>query len=105
MRVRHGLWLMADGMWKMAALFAIAMSLQPLAMAGCSKAPTAKPTARNLLLVTIDTLRADHVGRCFTKLSCGVMASPRPMSVDGPVPKFQRKLQRKSLSPSGGAAE
>ena len=31
-------------------------------MAGCSKAPTAKPTARNLLLVTIDTLRADHVG-------------------------------------------
>jgi choline-sulfatase len=62
MRGRHGLWLMADGRWKMAALFAIAISLQPLAMAGCGKAPTAKPTARNLLLVTIDTLRADHVG-------------------------------------------
>ena len=62
MRVRHGLWLMADGIWKMAAPFAMAISLQPLAMAGCGKAPTAKPTARNLLLVTIDTLRADHVG-------------------------------------------
>jgi len=46
----------------MAAPFAMAISLQPLAMAGCGKAPTAKPTARNLLLVTIDTLRADHVG-------------------------------------------
>jgi len=53
---------MADGIWKMAAPFAMAISLQPLAMAGCGKAPTAKPTARNLLLVTIDTLRADHVG-------------------------------------------
>jgi choline-sulfatase len=50
MRRRHGSWLI------------IAISLQPLAMPGCSKAPAAKSAARNLLLVTIDTLRADHVG-------------------------------------------
>ena len=59
---RHGLWLRADGIGKKAAPFALAMSLQPLAMAGCSQAPPAKPLARNLLIVTIDTLRADHVG-------------------------------------------
>ena len=29
---------------------------------GCRTAPAPKPTARNLLLITIDTLRADHVG-------------------------------------------
>jgi len=35
----------------------------PLALSTCGRpAPTAKPAARNLLLVTIDTLRADHVG-------------------------------------------
>ena len=62
MRLRHGLGLMADGIWKMTPPLAIAMSLQPLAMAGCSKAPAAKSAAQNLLLVTIDTLRADHVG-------------------------------------------
>ncbi len=38
-----------------------ALSLQPLALLGCRAAP-AKPTARNLLLITIDTLRADHLG-------------------------------------------
>src|SRR5205814_969960 len=27
-----------------------------------SQKPTSKPAARNLLLITIDTLRADHVG-------------------------------------------
>jgi arylsulfatase A-like enzyme/Tfp pilus assembly protein PilF len=32
-------------------------------MAACStQKPTSKPSARNLLLITIDTLRADHVG-------------------------------------------
>jgi len=42
----------------------IAISLQPLAMAaiGCGGTPQSTPQARNLLLVTIDTLRADHVG-------------------------------------------
>ena len=38
-----------------------ALGLQPFALLGCRAAP-AKPTARNLLLITIDTLRADHVG-------------------------------------------
>jgi choline-sulfatase len=42
--------------------FVIAISLQPLAMASCGTAPASRPLARNLLLVTIDTLRADHVG-------------------------------------------
>ncbi|PYR39930.1 MAG: hypothetical protein DMF95_34765 [Acidobacteria bacterium] len=64
MRARHGSGLMADGIWKMVRPFAIAISLQPLAMAvACSSGgPTSNPTARNLLLITIDTLRADHVG-------------------------------------------
>jgi choline-sulfatase len=71
MRSRHGLWLMADGIWKMVKPFAIAISHQPLAipliplamaLACSSGGPTPKPTARNLLLITIDTLRADHVG-------------------------------------------
>src|SRR5437899_3438163 len=55
---------MADGIWKMVRPFAIAISLQPLAMAvACSSGgPTSKPTARSLLLITVDTLRADHVG-------------------------------------------
>ena len=29
---------------------------------GCRAVPASKPTARNLLLITVDTLRADHVG-------------------------------------------
>ncbi|MBW8866444.1 MAG: sulfatase-like hydrolase/transferase [Acidobacteria bacterium] len=43
---------------------AIAISLEPLALAalGCGGTPQPKPPPRNLLLVTIDTLRADHVG-------------------------------------------
>jgi len=55
---------MADGIWKMARPLAIAISLQPLAMlAGCSQGAIApKASARNILLLTIDTLRADHVG-------------------------------------------
>ena len=45
-------------------LFVLALSLMPLALSiGCSASgPAAKPTARNLVLITIDTLRADHVG-------------------------------------------
>jgi choline-sulfatase len=64
MKARHGLWLMADGIWKVVRPFAIAISHLPLAMAvACSSGgPRSKPAARNLLLITIDTLRADHVG-------------------------------------------
>ena len=69
MKPCHGLWLMANGYgrWLRPWLgpLAIAISLQPLAMtAACSSAsgPGPKPTARNLVLITIDTLRADHVG-------------------------------------------
>ncbi len=63
MQNRHGSWLMADGMRTLVRLFAIAMSLQPLAMAiGCAPAPPAKPQRPNILLVTIDTFRADRVG-------------------------------------------
>jgi choline-sulfatase len=41
-----------------------AILLMPLAMAvACSSSgPASKPAARNLVLITIDTLRADHVG-------------------------------------------
>jgi choline-sulfatase len=54
---------MADGIWRMARLFALAISLQPLAMISCGGAARpAKPSARNLVMITIDTLRADHVG-------------------------------------------
>jgi choline-sulfatase len=65
MRRRHGSSLMADGIWKMARPLAIAISLQPLAMiaaCGPTSKPATKPAARNVLLITIDTLRADHVG-------------------------------------------
>src|SRR5580765_76349 len=57
-RTRHGSWLMADGIGRMVVL---AISLQPLAMTiGCAQP---KPPARpNILLVTIDTFRADRVG-------------------------------------------
>jgi arylsulfatase A-like enzyme/cytochrome c-type biogenesis protein CcmH/NrfG len=60
----------------MARLFAIAISLQPLAMTvGCGmSAPQPKPAARNLLLITIDTLRADHVGAYgYTRARTGVL--------------------------------
>ena len=63
MRTGHGPWLMAGGIWKTATLFAFAISLLPLAlMLACSHAPVSTPPARNLLLITVDTLRADHVG-------------------------------------------
>ena len=58
MRSRHGSWLMAHRQ----GLIVLAISLQPLAMA-CARAERASPArARNLVLITIDTLRADHVG-------------------------------------------
>jgi hypothetical protein len=61
MRSRHGLWLMADGIWRMVPL-AIAISLQPSAI-GCARAPQPSPArARNVVLITIDTLRADRLG-------------------------------------------
>jgi choline-sulfatase len=44
-------------------LLATALSAQLLTLSACSHpAPAVRPAARNLLLVTIDTLRADHVG-------------------------------------------
>jgi choline-sulfatase len=71
MRAQHGLSLMAHGKWRMVRPFAIAISHQPSAMTSvcalamavaCSSGGPTKPTARNLLLITVDTLRADHVG-------------------------------------------
>src|SRR5262249_36102641 len=81
-RPRDGLWLMADGTWRIVrptraispqpsvmsvirSALTIAISLQPFAMSvfGCARAPGPVPArAHNLLLITIDTLRADHVG-------------------------------------------
>jgi choline-sulfatase len=63
MRSRHGLWLRADGVWRMVWPFAIAISLQPLAMTmACTSTGPPKPAAANLLLITVDTLRADRLG-------------------------------------------
>jgi choline-sulfatase len=65
MKGRHGSWLTADRIWRMVRPFAIAISLLPSAMTelGCRRAPQpAQARARNLVLITIDTLRADHVG-------------------------------------------
>jgi choline-sulfatase len=56
---------MADGYGGWFRPLTIAISLQPLAIAaiGCvGSAPTPKTAARNVVLITIDTLRADHVG-------------------------------------------
>src|SRR6478609_10497530 len=63
-RHRRGSWVIAHGLWTMRRLLAFAFSLQLFAiMAACSTpgAP-AKAAIRNVLLVTVDTLRADHVG-------------------------------------------
>ena len=54
--------LRAQGITFGASGLLLALSLQPLALLGCGSAPVTKPVARNLLLITIDTLRADHVG-------------------------------------------
>ncbi|MGH9142636.1 MAG: sulfatase-like hydrolase/transferase, partial [Vicinamibacterales bacterium] len=62
MRTRHGSWLMADGIWKMMRPWAIAISLQLLAMmVACGGRSVATPRP-NVLLITIDTFRADRVG-------------------------------------------
>src|SRR3954452_18590248 len=56
---------MAPGMGKMVRVLALAISLQPLAIvAACSgQTPRAKTLAPpNILLVTIDTFRADRIG-------------------------------------------
>ena len=61
----HGSWLTAYGRWSDHCCH----RHQPSAIGRdcrlavrASGTPTPKPTARNLLLITIDTLRADHVG-------------------------------------------
>jgi choline-sulfatase len=62
---RDGSWLMADGIRRIAGLGVAAISLQSLAMptAGCSRAPQRSAArAPSVLLVTIDTLRADRIG-------------------------------------------
>ncbi len=76
MRSRHAAWLTTDGCGRRfgecsggsfggwCRLLTIAISLQPLALAvACSPgASPPKAPVHNLLLITIDTLRADHVG-------------------------------------------
>jgi choline-sulfatase len=53
----------ANGRGQRAAIaLALALCPLPLALSACSGAPPAKRPARNVVLVTIDTLRADHVG-------------------------------------------
>jgi choline-sulfatase len=64
-RSRHGLWLIADGLGKMGRPMTIAISHVPLVLTliACGgSAPSPQPAARNVLLITVDTLRADHVG-------------------------------------------
>ena len=54
---------MAQGKCHTAQLVLAAICLLPFAMtAGCSRATPQAERARNLVLITIDTLRADHVG-------------------------------------------
>ena len=60
MKTRQGVWLIADAMKTMAIL---AISLQSFATTtGCAKAQPADRARPNVLLVTIDTFRADRVG-------------------------------------------
>ena len=63
MRTRQGLGPRAQGCATWLRLLTVALSLQPLALAGaaCARAPAA-PARPNVLLVTIDTFRADRVG-------------------------------------------
>ena len=58
-RSRQGSGLTARGV----TLLLLTLSPLPLTLAAaCSQASSSKPSARNVLLITIDTLRADHVG-------------------------------------------
>jgi choline-sulfatase len=57
-----GLGLRAQGLGtRRGAILLLALSLQPLALS-CGGSAPAKPGPRNVLLITIDTLRADRVG-------------------------------------------
>src|SRR2546428_2904954 len=56
MRSRRGSWLPS------AILLAISLLLSAISVACGRAAPTPVARARSLLLITIDTLRADHVG-------------------------------------------
>jgi arylsulfatase A-like enzyme/thioredoxin-like negative regulator of GroEL len=50
-------------LWRLLGTAAIAISLQPFTMWACTRRAPAPPTAaRNVVLITVDTLRADHVG-------------------------------------------
>ncbi len=86
----QGLGLRAQGSGRTArglTLPLLALSPLPLALclalalsAACRQAPSSKPPARNLVLITIDTLRADHVGaygysRAQTKVLDGLAAN------------------------------
>jgi choline-sulfatase len=65
MKTRHRLWLMANGYGRWFRPLTMAISHLPLAMTmACNSAgePGPQPAARNVVLITIDTLRADHVG-------------------------------------------
>ena len=61
--MRHGSWPIADGFWRRAdaTWLTLAIGIQSLAVStGCAQArPSARP---NILLVTIDTFRADRLG-------------------------------------------
>jgi choline-sulfatase len=56
--------LRGEAIWRFVRPLAIAISLQPSAMTavGCARAQPTETRARNAVLITIDTLRADHVG-------------------------------------------
>ena len=65
MKTRHGLWLMADGIGKHGST--LRLGHQPSAISHGdgsvhASAATVEARARNLVLITIDTLRADRVG-------------------------------------------
>jgi choline-sulfatase len=63
LNTREGLALGAQGFRRSVWLLALALSLQPLVLAACGRGgPASTSLARNVVIITIDTLRADHVG-------------------------------------------
>src|SRR6187431_1534813 len=52
----------------------LSVSLFVAAVAGCSREPAPPPAKPNVLLITIDTLRADRVARGLTPAIDGVAA-------------------------------